>query len=405
MNQIIVNNMTNQNDVIQDEQLRTLMHDSFDHIFKYLGKENFLRWINMRNLSDRIKKLSIEEFSQEDKENYPTWNGYYTLGTDRIKLRNKHDINSNIHETYHFVSDNDGRFPTFMNEGLTEYLNNNTLNGSKAYRMNVSVAKFLHKTLGDSIIKAYLTGNVKKFEEYFSSYTSNDGNAKRSSLEDFYKKLNTIHDFKYGLANKDNKTSQSEFNLAMKDTAKYLETIASNYIRKKAQNLDYYAFGKLDFVAIKRDIQKMGTLAKACFSMEFHSDIENNITKGALTSIIENSPLVIGCDNKDKLISSIIEQIYRESQFQDKGNGVSVATPGYIDETKANELFNSSPNISIDLAKLKLENNVAISKDGKFDIIEFIRQVDNVQSATDMPKVELDTILGNYILQNCPSRS
>lgn len=406
MNQIIIDKMVNENNIIQDEKLRNLMHDTFDNIFKYLGKENFLRWINMRNLSDRIKKLSIEEFSTEDKDKHTTWNGFYTLGTDRIKLRDTNDLNVNIHETYHFITDVNERFPTFINEGLTEYLNMNTLAGSRSgYTLNVNVVKFLHNVLGDSLIKAYLTGNIssdKKFELYFSSYVSNDGKPDLQALQDFYKKLDTIHNLKFNSKEKNDETAKQRLNLAFKDAEEYLQNIASNYIAKKAQNLDYYSFGKLDFSAIKRDIQKINTLLRPCCSSGDYLNIENNITRRALSSIIENSPLIVGCDNKDELISSVIGQIFREAQVKDE-RGVTHTIPRHIDENKANELFNNRQSVGMDLAKLKLDNNVDISKDGKFDIIEFIRQVGNIEYATDMTKTELDTILGNYILQNCPN--
>ena len=38
-----------------DERFRNLMHDTFDGLYRAMGKKNFLRWIDTRKMSDRIK--------------------------------------------------------------------------------------------------------------------------------------------------------------------------------------------------------------------------------------------------------------------------------------------------------------------------------------------------------------
>lgn len=74
-NRISRNSFTKAFDANQniDERFRNLIHDTFDGLYSAMGKMNFLRWINTRKMSDRIKELVVEEFSKEDLEKSPNW--------------------------------------------------------------------------------------------------------------------------------------------------------------------------------------------------------------------------------------------------------------------------------------------------------------------------------------------
>ena len=45
---------------ISDEKIKTLILETFQEKFSYMDKMDYLRWINKRNLSERITKLTVE---------------------------------------------------------------------------------------------------------------------------------------------------------------------------------------------------------------------------------------------------------------------------------------------------------------------------------------------------------
>lgn len=191
-----------------DEKFRSLMHDTFDGLYSAMGKKNFLRWVNSNKMSDRIKELVVEEFTKEDFEKDAKVVGYYTTGTNRERLREGF-VNQNVasHETLHFFTDwyfTGKTFPTFINEGLTEYLtrefekiNVENENVRYSYSQNVDFVELLHNIMGDSLIKAYLTGSSKAFSEEFSTYITEDGTINTKALDKFYDSLNRVHDVLY----------------------------------------------------------------------------------------------------------------------------------------------------------------------------------------------------------------
>lgn len=235
-----------------DERFRKLMHDTFDGLYSAMGKKNFLRWINTGKISDRIKELVVEEFTKEDLEKHANWVGYYTCGTNRERFREGFS-NQNVasHETLHFFTDwyfTGKTFPTFINEGLTEYLtrefeklNVENENVRYAYSQNVDFVEFLHNIIGDSLIKAYLTGSSKAFSEEFSTYITEDGTINTMALNRFYDSLERVHDVLHTHNNSKTVEEQEKGEASKRDVIendypeirKSVGYIVSNAIRKK----------------------------------------------------------------------------------------------------------------------------------------------------------------------------
>ena len=77
---------------------------------------------------------------------------------------------------------------------MTEYLNREfeKINTDKkvgyAYSQNVDFVELLHNVMGDSLIKAYLTGGSQAFEQEFSTYITDvgrfGGNVQRRTYEE-----------------------------------------------------------------------------------------------------------------------------------------------------------------------------------------------------------------------------
>ena len=53
------------------EEFEELSKDCFERIFDMLGKKNFERWINKRQLAPRIKELVIESMGEKEKKENP----------------------------------------------------------------------------------------------------------------------------------------------------------------------------------------------------------------------------------------------------------------------------------------------------------------------------------------------
>ena len=263
------------------EEFEELSKDCFERIFDMLGKKNFERWINKRQLAPRIKELVIESMDDKERRDNPHWGGYYTRGTNRIRLGQKsRDVAT--HEKFHFMTDNGGNFSTFIDEGLTEYLKSLVEGKETAYIENVAVVKFLHYVCGDSIIKAYLLGNVSVFDNKIISLLSDkngsDGSHERKKLEGFYENLDLFHEYKsaelkyeQALNSEENDYSDAEledmeervFELKQQyvhveyDVFSMFEEIAVAKISKMAKDYDFYKDGTLDVVLINRTISDM----------------------------------------------------------------------------------------------------------------------------------------------------
>ena len=411
MSENVLNRFISENEAVKDSELKQLMHESWDLIFEFLGKENFMRWVSKRELSERIKNMVIEEFSEEDKEKHPNADGFYTRGTDRIKLLSK-VLGVNIHETYHFISDHKVKewFPTYINEGLTEYLNISTKETDRgvSYLKNVQMVKLLRASLGDSLIKAYLTGEIESnssFINNFSALVSKDGKENKEELTNFYNDLQKMHKYMYS---SDKETIDSnEFETINKNIQSFIQNIVVNYIGNKSKNLEYYTDGKLDSKKIKDDLNQMNRLAKdACIKLDFENvEFENEIYRRALIKVIENSHLVVGKENVKEYASDLAEKLFKKAVFQVNKNGNKQKNSIVFNTEIAEKTFEADKSVSLKLADLKLKDNEKIYNNGNFNIAEFISQISNINQKTNMTEIELDNILGNYLLKNCPERN
>lgn len=260
------------------EEFEELSKDCFERIFDMLGKKNFERWINKRQLAPRIKELVVESMDDREKRENPHWGGYYTRGTNRIRLGIKsRDVAT--HEKFHFMTDHGSNFPTFIDEGLTEYLKSLVEGKETAYIENVAVVKFLHYICGDSIVKAYLLGNVSVFDNKIVSLLADkngsDGTRERKKLEEFYENLNLFHEYKsaelkyeQALNSKENDYSDAELEDMEEsisqlkqqyvhveyDVLSMFEEIAVAGISKMAKDFEFYKNGALDVGLINRTI-------------------------------------------------------------------------------------------------------------------------------------------------------
>lgn len=297
------------------ESFRGLMHDTFNGIYMSLGRKNLLRWVNIRKISERIKNLIVEEFSKEDVEKHPTWAGYYAVGTNREKLREGYiEENTARHESLHFMTDeyeNETTFPTFLDEGLTEYLNRELekvqtgkSDVAYVYKENVDFVEFLHSVVGDSLIKAYLTGTSIEFYKELSTYFTEDGLPEIDVLREFYESANRWHSVLHPKTNPKTKEEREKRDDEKKEVEeKYypnimeaIVNIVSNAVGKKAHDLEYYEDGNFNIIGAAQDVITLTRKAAMmidkkgnAFFVESYVEFGEKIYKKALARVLQES--------------------------------------------------------------------------------------------------------------------
>ncbi len=412
-----------------DERFRSLMHDTFDGLYSAMGKKNFLRWINTRKMSDRIKELVVEEFTKEDMEKYPNCAGYYTRGTNRERLKvGANNKDATPHETLHFFTDGyfiGDNFPTFIDEGLTEYLtrefeklNSGKENVSYVYIPNVDFVEILHNIIGDSFIKAYLTGGSRNFSKEFSTYITEDGTINTVELNRFYNSLNKVHDVLYSNSNPKTVEEQEKSEANKKDVIEnhYPElrhaigNIVSNAIRKKAHDLEYYEDGKFNIDDAINDINELtektmdllvknGTFGLSRFSSKENLKLHESILKKSLTAVLQESHIP-----NDK-IEDIINNSIRNSSITVRGNVISTTYPMIKKETvveSINTISGESPVKA--LIDKRLGNKDNYTNNGQFNITSFLMDaslvLDKINVEKDLRQVFLDSAILRYLPQD-----
>lgn len=400
-------NALKENDNIE-EGFRELVYSTLNGLYFGLGEKNFLRWINKYRISDRLKEFIVETFNEEDLNQHPNAAGFYTFGTNTVKLREDSiDENTNRHETLHFTTDfsleNEGERPnnfllfskihcTFLNEGLTEYLNREIeklLTGKKnipyTYGDNVDFVEFLHNIMGDTLIKSYLAGRNPKFNQEFSSYITENGNEDLQVLQEFEKLLDDTHDFLYSKESKkkDKTPEEQQAYLKKKENIydnvypklrEYTSNIAVNYIRKKARSLEYIQDGKIDADALNADILNVVRLVHVFFSNgnneRFGFDISSEEYESYITNIMEQVTKTA--------FSELSIEIPESESYVVKGqkNGQKQLNLAKEKTKKKTEEFSG-----IELYKLLISDRSGQDekskyiKDGKFDITHFFMNI------------------------------
>lgn len=278
-----------------NEDFKDIVKECFSEIYEFLGKKDFERWIHTRELSEDVEKLVVDYMSKEYKNENPNVLGYAKVDKSEIRLLNQ-DKGTATHEIYHLITRHSGRLGTYINEGITEYLKSMTSeNKADSYLENVSVAKFLHNILGDSLIKAYLLGKDDEFDNKFARLISKNPNdllKSKKEIEEFYSNLEERHSKLHSTDGKREKITQED----NKKIESMIQKIIVGKIRKMSEDLEFYQDGKLDLkLAMKSitDILSMNSFNK-------NSDFNYNTMKLSLEEVLENSHVLIDYSGEDK---------------------------------------------------------------------------------------------------------
>ncbi len=395
-----------ENGNLTNEEFRNLAHESFDGIFAYLEKQDFYRWIDAQDYSARMKELLIEEFSEQEKQEHPRWNGFYTRGTNRIKLLSKtNDVNT--HESYHFLTDGRANFPTFIDEGLTEYMNmgtNNKTHGS--YSENVGLVKFLHFTLGDTLIKNYLMGKTDEFDKYLSTFLSSDGKENLSDVSKFYRDLGVIHDTLHSQTPGD--TTSSSYLESVASIRKYVAIIAANYIKKQAHNLEYYLDGMVDVDTFIQDLSstiEIGSGALINGDDQANIEFQNSVVPNAIKSLVEESHILVDNLARKEVLENILSKSYRAGY-----NTETEAEPVAIKKgTLKDNLQQRDDDAYLKLAKKRiLEDKENVfgydmqGNNGSFDVVKLLSEIELISQKMGATDYQKQAMVEQYLFKLLP---
>lgn len=385
-------------------EFKELTHQALDNIFNTLNSKNFLKWLSRSKLSDKIKELIVEEFLPEDyeKENVT---GYFRESENAIRLRldrnrqnDKYTLSDrerkvHEHELFHFMT-NDNSFPTFFDEGLTEYMKYLVEGGPVSYYENVETIKYLHNLIGDSLIKVYLMADEKEIESMKTKIAKLAGFETEQKQRDFYDAFDKIHN---KLHNKESADLNIDKDIELASNA--LENMAANRIIQKLNNLEYYKDGKIDFIQIRNEASE---LIKSIPNFNLYSSrgrlsLEDLIIAetDAITRIMEkaldSSTILIGLSPEAKKKTK--EELMKAFSFTVTSDDLTVTTiPGEIDLN--NPIFKIPSSI-----KEKIDVGLHILNDAK-EIPEFMEKLQTISSKLDFSEEMVELLLNTAILNN-----
>ena len=368
---------------ISDEKIKTLILETFQEKFSYMDKMDYLRWINKRNLSERITKLTVELMTEEEKKEYPLWAGFYSHGTDTVKMQREYtDKHISDHELNHFLNDGVAHFPRFINEGITEFLTQNTVQNAPyvSYKENVNFIEFLYSIFGDEVIKCYLTGVTSEFSNKFNSYLKmND----KEDLKDFYDVIEEIHTFMHTFTEEQQKEERYKKleEKMQRETypkyKKYLENLVINSVKEEVLSFKFYKDNKIDFKLLTDRIsERINLLLKSLNFSTF-----SYTSKDAI--VLFERVLIEGLSN------SYLNKFYTKEQIIElvnsaKMNEKTISLPELRKMDKE-----SDDNISYAIQN-RLNNNNYINSEG-FDYSQFMIDFFSLINTKNMKTTDVRT--------------
>ena len=365
-----------ENDGITKGDFYTLIHETYDEICKYMTKADFARWIDKSRISDRLKTLIVDQFDEQDFKEQPGAGGYFDRVKNVIKFRDKSESTRRVsdHENMHLIS-SDSRFPTFLNEGLTEYISRAVkgevdINGS--YEFNVRTVKFLHFILGDSLIKNYLSGVTEDFRKYFSTFLTPDGEESTNEYFRFMDALEEYHENAYSIREGQKPTPERDERAkqAVYKINEYLLQMTKAYIAKDIHSLDYIKDGKLDMSYFTERIKALRKFIQGTGRYQYY---DNNIMVFSITNGLEKeignalaNEFLFDSPDKEKIGKMLAEKI---SKGEDLSKDLKMDNPDFIMRLAENRLKNYSENRDINnLPRLLSELEIIFEKTGATEL-------------------------------------
>ena len=288
-----------ENDKI-NSSLKPIVHECFETMYQTLGKYDFLRWISQRKVDEKVKTLIVDIMTEEDHKRSPNAAGIYEFSKNRIGIGKNYTRSKGVvsHELDHFLSNSP--FCTYLDEGITEYIKSLALpvredtpisENHNTYVENVRTVKWLHKMMGDTIIKAYFVGDRSGFDKQFKELTG----CSQAELIEFYSALDRRHETLHGKKEDEIKLEESK-----KDTKTVVDMLSKVVIGKMREHVTNYDFydkdGKLNIDLINKTFQDIITT----FPFSLTDEQLKFIRDGMLGIIADETHLLADSQGKEK---------------------------------------------------------------------------------------------------------
>ena len=411
-----------ENPNIIDEKLKRLTINSLRSVFYMLGEYGFLRWIDTKDIPDRLKKLVVDEFNAEDLIKYSYCSGYYSGsyrdGNETIKVKNKNSSSASEtmeHENLHFLEGEYALYHLgrFQLEGVTEYLKrltsipvekrNTDRSHLYTYKENVDYVDFICQIVGDGLIRAYFDNSILfEFDDFFEPYLVDkkedmDSIKVSTAYWKYREMLDKIHEYLHPVNEEERKESRKLGSEVQEELYPKLKEMIINImvhsIRIKARNLDYYSNGVFQAGDLAKDLGKYISILHNTLVSEnifnlvwvdryksFNFISRTDFEKRALEAALSESGI-----NPNK-IPQIIE-LYIEYRFSIE-NEFSEKCPRIMKEDRS--------------TTLKRILDKRLPKEKGWDVSEYFMTVANIIDKMGIKEDELQFVLDSIIMRYLP---
>lgn len=406
--------LINDNDKISDN-FRELAKQCFGRIFYTLGEKNFKRWLDMKQIRTQVRELIIESMDQKEIEDAPITAGYYLPKRNRIALNNNQEKEvlkaANIHETFHLLSDGRSEFGIFMDEGLTEYMKTLAFGKTTAYMQNVRTVAFLHKILGDSLIKSYLMGGKKGLDTKVLKMVNFDEKTSLSDITEFYGNLDKFHEYIWERdenaafringatpevverSNQRLKNARLEYEKSRPGIVSMYTKIIVGRISEMSKNLEFYKNGTLDLELASKQIKQLVNSANITdfilpTDMTIIAEWKTQAMYLAAEQVLENSHVLVGYGEN--------EREARKKELIEKMVPPIIATKNQITMQSAtiknaDILPEENANITSKLFEKILTDDMSIT--------QYIETVARITQHTGITDKKIEDVLNRYNIQ------
>ncbi|MBR3511706.1 MAG: hypothetical protein IKN74_01960 [Clostridia bacterium] len=380
-----------ENDGITKGDFYTLIHETYDEICKYMTKADFARWIDRSRISESLKTLIVEQFNEEDFKEKPGAAGYFNRVKNVIKFKDKSESTRRVsdHENMHLMS-GENRFPTFLNEALTEYISRavkGEVDKNGSYEFNVRTVKFLHFVLGDSLIKNYLSGVTDEFKNYFSTFLTPDGSENYNEYSGLMLLFEEYHENAYSIREDQKQTPEREEKAkeAMFKINEKLLQMAKGYIRKEVHSLEYIKDGKIDVSILTG---RIATLKKFLEETGGYKYYDKN-----LLMLLKNGVL------EQELGKALAEEFLFDSS--DKENASKALTQKILDkEDISKDIKMDNPDFAMRLAENRLKK-YSESRDVS-NLPRLLSELEIIFEKTGATDFQKEAIIGEKLFKSIP---
>lgn len=346
----------------------------------------FTRWLDKKRISEDLQKIIIDWMTEEELEMYPNAGGFATTDKKKIKFKKNSKMGRlevGTHETNHFISGKK-HFPTYINEGLTEYLTEIVLGikDQTGYSEQVHFVKTLHEMLGDVFIKSYFLGDLELFNNKFAELLCNDGKTTKEEalkrIDEFYEKTNERHSV---ICSADLNERRDKKNINLDEVKKMIHDVILCKIREDAKNFKFYKNGKLDLNLAYSQIKTVLTKNAEWIDSK---DIAPIMYTG-LMEVINNSHLSKKSEERKE---EILNPIFYKNQ-DGKINGINNA----FDHRNLDKLTDDEEMV-FKLFELKFKNPKE-----NISIMDFVKNTTKIIDAGNVSEREYSALISQYLLE------